>query len=791
MNQLSQDLRWAPALLAAALLAACGGGDEAPSGPAAAPDAAAAGAPPSVASLSAGDITVTSSSTTATATPTASTTTPATGTAPTSGSSGGFSSGGYSAAPTPRTLLLRAKATLQGGVGAMVDIRVDGVVVARTEVRSTDWADFSFPAAQVKQGSKVDVVYTNDAKVGSEDRNLYVAYLAGGPTMILPYMPGTVIDKGSGARAFDGLDTIPGQSAITSNGALRLTWPAEPAGDSTLARKVEAARFLLQASFGPTSAEVDRLAQMLARDLPISSTGGAGTLTGTAGFSKWIDEQLAIPYRADFVDYVQSKYALGDDWRPNGKNYTPNWVGQRFWATAATAPDQLRKRVAFALHQIFVISQQDSNLYSHSRAYANYLDLLNRHAFGNYRDLIQDISLSPAMGIYLSHIRNRKEDPATGRLPDENYAREVQQLLSIGLYELNRDGTLKLDAQGQAIETYNNADVMALAKVFTGWSWGFPDNELTANRFRNGNPDYRAANDRLIDLQPMKSYPGQFSTAEVRLWEGKPWGVTIPGNVGHHERLRIALDALHRHPNVGPFIGRQLIQRLVTSEPSTAYVGRVAAAFDNNGRGVRGDMAAVVRAVLLDPEARFAAAQPALFGKLREPVLRVAQWARAMGATSASGEFQMASELEPLSQRALYPSSVFSYFRPGYIPPGTVFAQNGATAPEFQIVNESTTVQWVNRVEAMAGSGIGSGNNGPDVSATLAPQIVMTTAGDLGALLRNLDLLLFTGRMSPALRADIADAVAGVSGSDAASHRNRARIAVYVAMSAPEYLVQR
>jgi uncharacterized protein (DUF1800 family) len=374
-------------------------------------------------------------------------------------------------------------------------------------------------------------------------------------------------------------------------------------------------------------------------------------------------------------------------------------------------------------------------------------------------------------------------------MPDENFAREVMQLFSIGLVELNPDGTPKLDAGGDPVETYSNVDVGGLAKIFTGWSWGFPDNQLTESRFRWGWPDYKVTGDQGIDLQRMKSYPGQFSTAAVQLFTGKPHAVSIPEGGTAQTRLKLALDGLFKHPNIGPFIGRQLIQQLVTSQPSPAYVARVAAVFANNGRGVRGDLGAVVKAVLMDAEARNA--PTADFGKLREPVLRVTQWMRAFGAQSVSGQYMMAYELDNVAQRALAAPSVFGWFRPGYVPPGTRFAARNATAPEFQIVNESTTAAWVNRVESMVGSGMGWTGSVTDVSAALATQTAFMTKGNLEGLVQNLNLLLFAGGMSPALRQDLLDAVGGVNGTDAASHLNRARIAIYVAMASPEFLAQR
>jgi uncharacterized protein (DUF1800 family) len=666
------------------------------------------------------------------------------------------------------TLTVRSRATLYNNVGPIVALRVNGTQVSTMEVKSTTYADHTFQlTTPLAAGAKIDVVFTNDAGGGGADRNLYVAYLKAGSTTLLPSTPGTTYDRGAGTKAFDGLDVVAGQGEMYWSGALRLTWPSTTVVAPS-ARKLDAVRLLQQASFGPTPAGIDGLA----------------ATTNTA----WIDQQIAQPWAASYVPYIDGKFALGEDYRPKGAKYSANWPAYRFWSTAAGANDQLRRRVGFALHEIFVVSTADSNLYYHGRAYGNYLDLLNKHALGNFRNLIEDIALSPVMGIYLSHMRNPKEDLATGRMPDENFARELMQLFTIGLHELNPDGTLQTGVDGKPVETYGNADVMALAKVFTGWSWGFPDNELTTNNFRWGNPDYSSTKDRRIDLQRMKNYPGQHSTAEKKLFAGKPWAVTIPANGTPDNDLRTALDTLFNHPNVGPFIGRQLTQRLVTSNPSPAYVARVAAAFNNNGRGVRGDMAAVVRTILLDTEAR---ATPAAAAKLREPALRVTHWMRAFGVTSTSGEFTLGGDLDAMGQRVFAPTSVFSYFRPGYVPAGTALATAGATAPEFQLVNEGSTAAWVNLARNMAGSGIGWTVNTPELASPMSTPISLVSTGDVSALIEHLNLMLFAGTMSAELKFDILDAVSGVAGNDANSHNYRARIALFMALASPEYLVQR
>ncbi len=672
-------------------------------------------------------------------------------------------------------LTVRARGVLAGNVGPTMVIRINGSVVASTEVRATTATDYRFITPTLAPGAQLDIAFTNDAVVNGSDRGLQVTSISSGGQTVLPNASGVVYDRGAGALAYDGLDTLPGQAWMHWNGALRLTWPGAPvSADAQQQRRYEAARFLQQASFGPTTAEIDRVVSI--------------------GPAAWITQQIALPFTADHVAAVQRQYAKGQAWWPLGANYDPQWVVQQFWSSVANSPDQLRRRVGYAWQQIFVVSQDDSNLWEWNRPYANYIDNLNRLALGNFRTLLEEVALSPVMGIYLSHIRNRREDPATGRLPDENFAREVMQLFTIGLVELNLDGTPRLGADGKPIETYTNADVMALAKVFTGWSWGLPDDQTSEDYFRYGIPPLQLQGDQGHDLRRMRAYPGQHSTAEKRLFQGKAQAVTIPANTPAAEGLRIALDTLFRHPNVGPFIGRQLIQRLVTSQPSPAYVARVAQVFNNNGQGVRGDLAAVVRAILLDPEARQApSAATVNAGKLREPILRVAHWMRAFGATSVTGEYRMAWELYALANRPMNAPSVFNHYRPGYIPPNTDFAARGATAPEFQLVNESTNAAWVNLAESMAVTGIGWTGTGSqtDVQANMNGLVNLASTGNVAGLVEQLNLLLYAGQMPASLKAAIPEALAGVSGTTALSHLTRARLALFLALSSPAYLVQR
>ncbi|MFG6417043.1 DUF1800 family protein [Roseateles sp. DC23W] len=679
----------------------------------------------------------------------------------------GTLSGSWPSANLTDTVIVRANATLAAGVGAIMQLRVDGVIVGSVEVRSTTPADYRFAVPKLSAGSRIDVIYANDATVNGVDRNLFIQYVQTGLATLAPFATNVVFDAGTGEEAVDGTAISASDGGMHANGALRFTVPV--ANSPISATHHAASRLLQQASFGPTLADVDRVVQI--------------------GQAAWIDEQLALPFTPDMVDAVQARYDLGNTYRPGGANYTSNWVGQRFWASAATSPDQLRRRMGFALHQILMVSQADSNLESHARTYAQYVDTLNRHALGNYRTLLEQVALSPAMGIYLSHMRNRPENAASGRMPDENFAREVMQLFTIGLHELNADGSLKLNGNGQPIETYTNEDVMAMSKVFTGWSWAFPDGQLTEQNFRFGNPDLSATGDQRIDILPMKAYPGQHSNSEKRLFSGKSQAVVIPAGSNPQASLKLALDALFNHPNVGPFVSRQLIQHLVSSHPSSAYVARVSAVFNNNGKGVRGDLAAVARAILLDSEAVNPPSNGV--GKLREPVMRVAHWMRSLQATSVSGQYAIDGDILPLGQRPMHASSVFGYFRPGYVPPNTVLAADKITAPEMQIVSEATTAQWVNLAQRMASNGLGWVGPQNDVIARLQPLADLVAAGQLAAVVERLNLLLYAGRMSSTLKQDLMDAMLSVSGADAASHLNRARVALFVALASPEYLVQR
>ena len=459
---------------------------------------------------------------------------------------------------------------------------------------------------------------------------------------------------------------------IQSSGSLVFTAPTPaPALADTPLTAADAARFLTQATFGPTRAEID-------------------TLTGKrlVDLSSWIAAQMALPAslhldatRADF-----NSYAVGDNPQFNQQNRQAAW-----WKLAVSGSDQLRQRVAFALSQILVVSDANAVLANNPIGLANYYDLLVGGAFGNFRTLLENVTLSPVMGIYLSSLRNAKSTTdARGNVvtsADENYAREVMQLFTIGLNQLQPDGTLKLDPNGLPIPTYNQATISQTAKVFTGWAFLSGD-ATSANNFRNSASDY---------LHPMMLYPALHDDTGKTI----VGGVIVPANQGGVADLKLTLDTLANHPNTAPFISRQLIQRLVTSNPSPGYVYRVAQVFANNAASPN-QLGAVVTAVLTDYEARSnAVAATASFGKLKEPVLRTTAVLRAFGGGSNAGRFTVFSNdgatTNTLAQYPLHAPTVFNFFEPNFIMPGSL-ATAGLYAPEYQILTDTTAIAIPNQI---------------------------------------------------------------------------------------------
>ena len=507
---------------------------------------------------------------------------------------------------------------------------------------------------------------------------------------------------------------------------------ASPAAAGPSNAPAAAARFLTQATYGPTSAEITRLSTMT--------------------YDGWIDEQFAKP-QALHKDYLNQ--ASGDAAAMNSQVNQDNFFNS-YWSQAITGEDQLRQRAAFALSQIFVISFTDTTLRSQARGVASYYDMLGANAFGNFRDLLQSVALHPMMGIYLSHMKNQKEDDATGRVPDLNFAREITQLFTIGQYKLNADGTVVTGADGKAAAAYTSADLEGLSRVFTGWSWyaGTDTTARTNRRFFGNDGNLER------DWQPMQDYNQFANNTNFHSISAKNFlGVTIPPQTlttaDTKGDLKIALDTLFNHPNVGPFIGKQLIQRMVTSNPSPAYVGRVTAAFNDNGAGKRGDMKAVWKAVLLDPEAR-TVSTAASAGKVREPVVRLANFMRAFNATSTSSRFMGIGNTDnpatQLNQTVMFAPTVFNFYRPGYVPSSKSIADAGLVAPEFQIVHDVSVAGYMNYMRNLV-----TVDTNRDIQQNYTAEIAL--ADKPAELVERMNLLLFAGTLPDALRAQLVGAV--------------------------------
>jgi uncharacterized protein (DUF1800 family) len=529
-----------------------------------------------------------------------------------------------------------------------------------------------------------------------------------------------------------------------------------------------AARFLLQAQF---SARPDEVAAVRAQ-----------------GYTAWLDAQMALPPGQTAWGWMTAN-GFGDiDERALYDGGGPT-VEYALAQQIATAPDALRKRVALALSEYFVVSTLVASLPWTGLGLAHYWDQLNEFAFGNFRQLLEALTLNPAMGAWLNTRGNLKEDPATGRVPDENYAREVMQLFTIGLVQLNRDGTARRDAGGQPLPTYTQDDVTQLARIFTGYDFWDDGRRFIAPATNNGRPYPEYTRRAMV-----------WSAARHSTLSARVLGTTIPAGSNGPARLARALDILFQHPNVGPFFARQMIQRLVTSNPSPAYVARVAARFDDNGAGVRGDLKAVWKAILLDDEARGdAGLVSTTHGKVREPMVRVYQWLRSFDGHSLSGQWRfdlaVANPRSWYGQRPLASPSVFNYFRPGHVPPGTAMAAAGATAPEFQILNESSVSQWVNFIDDL--------NLVSGVPSFRLPQTDIVTdfvrekplSSDLPALVRHLNLLLAAGQVSAATQQRIVEVLqlGGAARPEDPDEFKRFRViaAVTLVMCCADYLVQK
>ncbi len=507
----------------------------------------------------------------------------------------------------------------------------------------------------------------------------------------------------------------------------------------------EASRFLAQSSLGASRSEIASVQAL--------------------GYSAWLDAHFAMPASAARWDAL----VAGGFADPSFKNGEAGFDACA-WRKLLSSPDTLRQRVTLALSELMVTSIGSLTGGGWKAfAAANYLDLLEANAFGNFRTLMQQVSTNTAMGMYLTFRASKKANPATGSLPDENYARELMQLFTIGLVQLDPDGTPKMTG-GTTMPTYTQSDITGLAKVFTGWDF---DLQGQSGPVGTATPDFMR--------RPMVQIAGRHELGLKTFL-----GVTIPANTDGVQSLQIGLDTIFAHANVAPFVSRQLIQRLVASNPSPAYLARVAAVFNDDGSGVKGNLKAVVKAVLLDDDARSAAvASGPSAGKMREPMLRFAAWARAFGATSASDAWAIgdtSSASTRLGQSPLRSPSVFNFFRPGYVPPNSAIAAASLVAPEFQITNESTVVGAVNYLQrAVSGAGVG------DVVANYAS--LLAIADDAVALVAEINLVLAAGQLSAATAATISTAVATIAAGSDPNRLKRVQASLTLVLAAPEFVV--
>jgi uncharacterized protein (DUF1800 family) len=532
-----------------------------------------------------------------------------------------------------------------------------------------------------------------------------------------------------------------GSSADTS--ANLGSTPPSSANDNT--RQIETARFLRQAAWGSTLAEINEVTAV--------------------GIPTWLSGQFNQPLNNNLTRWLIDK-GFNDANVSSNVNGDGGWV-QAMWCKLFSSPDFLRQRATLALSELFVVSHLGLPISWRNFAIANYWEVLETHALGNFRNLLEAVTLSSAMGTYLNMKGNQKYDAKTGRSPDENYAREVMQLFTIGLYQLNIDGSIKLDGLGKPIETYDNSDIQGLAKVFTGWNLATgadPMSELAPVAYRHGLPMSLNAN---------------LHSPE----EKKFLGVTIAAGTSGSASLKIALDTLFMHPNTAPFVCKQLIQRLITSNPSPAYVARVAKVFEDNGKGIRGDMKSIWTAILMDTEARQVSVNPN-YGKLSEPMVRLLQWGHTFHATSVDGAWSLGytDSDTSLGQMPMRSPTVFNYFRPGYVPPNTQLASQNLFAPEFQILTEPTVVSYVNYMA-------GTVNNARNIKADYTYE--KTIATEASNLVAHLNLCLASGALTTANQALIVSAINSIAATTETGILNRIYAGVLLVMSSTDYLVQR
>jgi uncharacterized protein (DUF1800 family) len=618
----------------------------------------------------------------------------------------------------------------------------------------------------------------------------------------------------------------------------------------------DAARFLAQATFGPTDADIAHLRAV--------------------GYQAWLNEQFTAPpsYEMTYMNWVTAPRPSGLGEQGGQENRQEAWLlgalgGPDPQNNTTIHTDQLRQRVAFALSEIFVVSDQNTTLGQFAGGMTYYYDILVQNAFGtypigNYRTLLEKVTLSPAMGVYLNMMGNRRADLANNVHPDENYGREINQLFSVGLVMLNLDGTPQLDVSGKPIPTYSQATISNFAHVFTGWNWSDCDSngyDNFAGQYPCG-PDYQTGADFTTPMVAYETKPPNENDPNfnynyhdngthaddvhnkqlLAYPQAVNGGLLADGGTAAND-LKFALDNIFNHPNIAPFISKQLIQRLVTSNPSPAYVSRVATVFNNNGSSVRGDLKAVVQAILLDPEARYGQWRNAdTFGKLREPLITLTHFWRAMHAVHMCGQdvpyVQDVSNAayyqnQPyryagyqtgwntngttyggVAQKSLDANTVFNFFKPGYLPNGEMAARSPAlVGPEFQMQTDSVIAHINNSYAGLAlysdfdtsevcnndpqnGDFIGEVKINHSQDLALAATGNGTGADTADRLVDAYNKRFMSGQMSPFMRQNLLTYLNSLNSSsyhDAGTDWRLLRTsnALYMILTSPEYMIQK
>ncbi|MDC0324834.1 DUF1800 family protein [Akkermansiaceae bacterium] len=547
---------------------------------------------------------------------------------------------------------------------------------------------------------------------------------------------GTSDESAAGVDGSGEGDFVNALRALESEGGVILSNGTQL--DRRLPSKEEAARFLLRASFGPTDESIEEVMSM--------------------GLSGWIDNQETIPTTRLQTSIARNALPI------NSSRGRDGW-----WRSANVAPDQLRQRIAYALSQILVVNFQGGSVIGDNYLIqARYYDIFTTEAFGSYRNVLEKVTYSPALGFYLSHLNNRKSDDPVNptRFPDENFAREIMQLFTIGLWELNLDGSRKLDQEGNFIPTYDNQLITEMAKVFTGMSHSTTNNGRAATSFH----DVARGNDYLYNMKVWdeEHEPGPKSIIN---------GVELDGNQTGEEEVQAALDALVAHPSVPPFLSRLLIQRFTSSNPSAAYLARVSRVWVDDSTGESADLGEVIKAILLDPEVLNGGDRDQFHGKVREPIIRYASLARAFNLVSESGKYSTNQPLlnDDFGQFPMLAPSVFNFYLPDFAPEGE-FREAGMVSPELQLASLSQMLRSDSRFAASVEE---SG-----VSARFDFTRELALVSEPSALVSRVDLLMTGGRLKAETKLTILNAV-----QNELTDLEKVRTAIYLVSQSMECIV--